>query len=86
MIQRISVPVSVVFQYDHKTQKALPRVVQWEGQRYLITKIGFHHTFIRGRTLFHVFSVESPNLSFKLEFNTETLQWRLEEISDGLPD
>jgi hypothetical protein len=45
-----------------------------------------HHTFRSGRTLFHVFSVASKSLFFRLVLNTDTLFWRLEEISDGLPD
>jgi hypothetical protein len=45
-----------------------------------------HHTFKSGRILFHVFSVASKSLFFRLVLNTDTLFWRLEEISDGLPD
>ena len=53
---------------------------------YPIVKVGLHHTFRQGRTLYHVFSVTSKTLLFRLVLNTETLNWRLEEISDGLPD
>lgn len=86
MIQRVSSPVSVKLFFDHKIRKAFPREVLWEGRDYLIIKIGNHHTFREGRVLYHVFSVVSANLFFRLVFNTENLSWKVEEISDGLSD
>lgn len=83
MIQKISVPVSVTLAFDHKKRKVFPKVVFWDGKLYRISKIGLHHTYLQGRTLFHVFSVESPELFFRLVLNTENLHWNLEEISDG---
>lgn len=65
-------------------QKVSPRWVVWEGKTYEVTKIGLHHTFRQGRVLYHVFSVETPTLFLRLVLDTETLRWRLEEISDGL--
>jgi len=84
MIQKISQPVSVSFAFDSKTKKVAPKWVVWEGRLYAIKKIGFHHTFREGRTLFHVFSVVTITLFFRLVLNTETLHWSLEEISDGM--
>ncbi len=86
MIQNISVPVSVTLAFDHKLRKVFPNIVKWEGRIYKISKVGLHHTFRDGRTLFHVFSVESPELFFKLVLDTDTLYWRLEQIADGEPD
>ncbi|MDO8551827.1 MAG: hypothetical protein Q7S03_04085 [bacterium] len=86
MIQKIDAPVSVSLVFDHKLRKVFPKYVGWDGKMYLITKIGLHHTFRLGKTLCHVFSVESPALSFRLVLNTDTLHWRLEEISDGEPN
>ncbi len=85
MIEKISVLVSVGVVFNHKTRKTIPKWVLWEGKTYQIVKIGLHHTFREGRTLYHVFSVASTTLFFRLELNTENLFWRLEEISDGLP-
>lgn len=86
MIHRVSVPISVAFTSNHKTGTVKPQLLIWEGRRYLVSKIGFHHTFRNGRTLYHVFSVVSDGTFFKLVLNTENLFWSLEEISDGLPD
>lgn len=86
MIQRVSTPVSVAFVFDHKARQMIPKTIWWEGKTYQIIKLGFHHTYRQGRTLYHVFSVESPTLFFRVVLNTETLVWTLEEIADGEPD
>lgn len=72
--------------FNHQLRKVFPKEVVWEGKTYPITKIGLHHTYRQGRTLYHVFSVASPNLFFRLVLNTETLFWTLKEIADGLPN
>jgi hypothetical protein len=86
MIEKISAPVSVGLLFDHKLRTAVPKWVKWDGKLYKIDKVGFHHTYREGRVLYHVFSVASKTLFFRLVLNTETLNWRLEELSDGLPD
>ncbi len=86
MIQKISVPIHVTCTFDSKLRKVFPEIVVWEGRSYPIKKIGLHHTYRLGRTLFHVFSVESASLFFRLVLNTDNLFWTLEEISDGEPD
>ncbi|OGM09640.1 hypothetical protein A2Y68_03325 [Candidatus Woesebacteria bacterium RBG_13_46_13] len=86
MLEKISAPVSVTLVFDHAKRKVFPKWLVWEGKLYPLEKVGLHHTFRQGRTLFHVFSVASETLFFRLVFNTDNLFWRLEEISDGLPD
>jgi len=83
MIQKLSLPVSVITSFNHKTRTVSPRKIEFEGKDHLITKIGFHHTYREGRTLFHVYSVASETLFFKLVLNTDNQHWTLEEISDG---
>jgi hypothetical protein len=86
MIQKVSVPVTVYSIFDHSRRSSHPVKIKWEGREYPVTKVGFHHTYYQGRTLFHVFSVASPNLFFRLVLNTQNLFWTLEEIADGQPD
>lgn len=86
MIQKISAPISVALVYNHKTHQVKPVKVLWEGRSYCIKKIGLHHSVRQGRTLFHVFSVESESLFFRLVLNTESLSWMVEEIADGEPN
>ena len=86
MVQKISEPISVSLAFDHTKRKVYPKWLAWNGRLYPIAKIGLHHTYREGATLFHVFSVASKSLFFRLVLDTETLHWKLEEISDGLPD
>jgi hypothetical protein len=85
MIQTINEKVAVLTIYKPGTGPLTPYKLRWQGRVYRITKIGFHHTVREGRTLFHVLAVASQTLAFRLSLNTETLQWLLEEVSDGMP-
>lgn len=60
-----------------------PKYVIWKGRNYTITRVGLHHHFREGKTLYHVFSVLSQSIFFRLKMNTENLLWRLEEVEDG---
>jgi len=86
VIQKISAPVTVTLIFNHKKRIAFPGEVVWEGRTYPITKIGLHHFYRQGRTLYHVFSVASQEMFFRLVFNTDNLFWNLEEIGDGEAD
>lgn len=81
MVQKISEPVSVSLAYDHIKHRVFPKWIAWNGRLYPVVKIGLHHTFRKGRVLYHVFSVASKTLFFRLVLNTESLHWRLEEIT-----
>jgi len=84
MIQKLSEPVSVSFTFDSEKRSIKPKALVWNGRLHAVKKVGLHHKFREGRTLFHVFSVVSNSMFFRLVLNTETLHWKLEEISDGL--
>lgn len=86
MIQKISEPVSVSLNFDSSKRKIYPKWVVWNGRLYSIIKVGLHHTYYKGKILYHVFSVASKTLFFRLVLNTENLHWKLEEVSDGLPN
>lgn len=82
MIEKIQEPVSVDLVFNSQTKKVYPYRLLWRGKVYQIKKIGLHHFFHQGKTLFHIFSVSSDNLFFRLSLNTENLHWTLEEIAD----
>lgn len=83
MLQKFSEPVSVSLVFDHTQRHVYPHGVVWNGRKYSIIKVGLHHAYRVGKTLYHVFSVESETLFFRLVLDTETLHWTLEEVSDG---
>lgn len=62
-----------------------PLKLRWAGRDYAITKIGLHHPVRDGRTLFHIYSCTDGTTFFRLKLNTESMQWLLEEVNDGLP-
>ena len=82
-IQKIDESVSVSFAYDSDKKSVFPRWIVWGGRLRPVTKVGLHHRFRKGRTLYHVFSVVSKGVYLRLILDTETLHWKLEEISDG---
>ena len=61
-----------------------PKWVKWRNRVHKIEKVGLHYTFREGRVLYHIFSVATKTLCMKLRFDTETLNWKLEETSDGI--
>ncbi|MDQ5901196.1 MAG: hypothetical protein QG600_774 [Patescibacteria group bacterium] len=83
MQERIHEDVSVITVYDHTKRRVLPWRLKWHGRTYTITQIGLHYTLSEGSTLYHLFSVSDGSMFFRLKLNTQTLHWRLEEVSDG---
>lgn len=79
-------PISVEWFYDSALRLSQPRSIWWQGKKQLVEKVGLHHTYREGRVLMHVFSIVGRNIFFRVELNTETLNWRLKEVADGLPD
>lgn len=64
--------------------KLKPAYIYWRNRKYKITKIGYHHRLINGTTLFHIFSVLSDHIFFKISFDSAHLLWQLEEIYEEL--
>ena len=86
MIQDIKAPVTTYLVYDHKKNRVYPALLRWDGVEYKIKKVGLHYTYRNGKTLFHVYTVSSSDMSFKLVLNTDNLFWMVEQVSDGLPE
>lgn len=83
MTQKINELVSVESFFDSNKLIFLPRLIIWKGRDYKVIKLGLHHDFKKGNTLFHIFSILTPSLFMRLSFNTKSLNWRLMEISNG---
>ena len=60
-----------------------PKYVIWKGRNHTITKIGLHHHYREGSTLYHIFSVATDTLFLRLKLNTDDLKWVLEEIQEN---
>ena len=84
MTQTINEPVSVSLSFDARKKKVVPRWIIWNGKLYPVIKVGLHHTYRRGHTLHHVFSIVSNTMFFRLNLNSDNLHWTLEEVGDEL--
>ena len=80
MPEYIDESVSVNLLSNHLSGASLPTSFYWRGRRYHVNTLGLHHTTHVGRTLVHVFSVTDGANFFKLQLDTETLNWKLLEI------
>lgn len=83
MATQINEAVSVKLVYNHVRQVVKPEAIYWRGRVYKVDKVGLHHIFRKGRTLTHVFSVVANETAFRLSLDTETLHWKIEEVSDN---
>ncbi|MBI5127342.1 hypothetical protein HZA76_02700 [Candidatus Roizmanbacteria bacterium] len=83
MLETIFEKVSVISSYNHEENKVAPYKMRWRLRDYFIKKVAYHHKIREGRNLFHIFHVSDGNLDFRLKFDTENLNWVLEEVSDG---
>jgi hypothetical protein len=84
MIERVNEKVAMISSYNPANGQVMPRRMHWRDQEYTITKLGYHHVTRDGRHIYHIFSVTDGTTDFRLKFDTVTLHWTLEEISDGL--
>lgn len=80
MAEAIDESVSVNLLSNHIKGTAAPSSLYWRGRRYTLSQVGFHHTVRDGRTLIHVYSMTDGTTFFKLQFDTETLGWKLLEV------
>lgn len=83
---RLSEPVDVIALFTRGQNHLKPLRVKWKNSAYSIRSIDYVYREKRGRILFHVFSCITDSLFFKLCFDTESLIWIVEEISDGEAD
>ncbi len=86
MLEKIHEKIDVITIYKKYPARVIPYKIRWNGRDHIITKIGYHHKIRKGHTFFHIFSVCSDTLAFRLRFDTETMYWTLEEVSDGFTD
>lgn len=78
--------VKVVTLYDPLKQNNMPLYVHWRYKRHAITNVGYHHKVRYGRTMMHIYHVNTESVSFRLRFDSDTLIWYLESayVSTGI--
>lgn len=85
MRESLDEPVSVVWFYNAKNHHMQPYRLSWNNRDYVLGKIDFWHKTRSGNTLIHHFSIADTDgqVYFKLAFNTDNLQWTIEEYMTG---
>ena len=88
MRSKINKEVSVVSFYNSRKQQAQPYVISWNNTDFTVGEIGYHHKIYNGKVCHHIFELvnSEQTLWLRLNLNTDTLHWVLEEISDGQAD
>lgn len=72
-------PVEVLVAF--KNARPEPMMFKWGKQYYQIRKINLVHAERIGREKVYFFSVSDDANAYRLSFNTESLQWALEEAA-----
>ena len=86
MIEKVFEKISVVSSYNQEKNNFTLYKIGWRKRDYFIKRMAYHHQVREGRNLFHIFHVTDNNLDFRIRFDTENLNWILEEVSDGSAD
>lgn len=83
MIEQLHEKIDVLAVYNRLGEIVTIHKLKWQNRVYKITKQVYIYKRREGRNIHHVFHVSNATLHFKILFNTETLSWWLEEVSDG---
>lgn len=75
--QKINEKVDVLV--DFAGHKIRPLVFKWGGRDYQVKNVNLVHMAREGREKIYYFSVSDEANYFKLKYNTESLEWLLEE-------
>ena len=87
MFNEINEPIQVIAKFVHLRQgsggqvgnKTIPVKFLWNGKEILIRKVNLTYSRREGRSKFYFFAVSDDVNYFKLQFNSENLQWTLLE-------
>lgn len=85
-MDRVNELVDVVVKSKKGRGIVAPVVFLWKGRRRTMKEIGLVHPVRDGRSLHHIFEGTDGSLWYRLNYDTETLQWTLEATWDGLPN
>ena len=86
MLEKVFEKISVISSYNQEKNAFAIYKMGWRKRVYFIKHMAYHHKVYEGKNLFHIFHVTDDNLDFRIRFNTENLEWILEEVSDGSAD
>lgn len=77
MLEQINEPIEVIAKFAGN--KTIPVKFLWQGREILVKKINLAYSRWEGRTKFYFFAVSDDTNYFKLQFNSDNLNWILLE-------
>lgn len=78
MYEKIQEPIEVLAGFKEGSLR--PYLFRWQGREYRIKEVNFMHSAREGKSILFYFSVSNDNNYFKLCFNSQDLNWKLEEM------
>lgn len=84
MLNQVNLPVSVITIFDSVKKTTRPYKIRWNEKVYKITDLAYYHQIKEGVKIQHIYHVSDGHLDFRLRLDSSSLNWTLEEVSDGL--
>ena len=80
---RLREDISVVASFG-RPYKVQPVRFRWNGRLLEVREVTYKWTTMEGRAVVHHFAVSDGDNAYELSFNSQTLLWRVEGVSDTL--
>lgn len=77
-VEVVNEPVEV--RVDFCAKRVIPRVMNWNNKNYPIHRVNMIHSARHGASKLFLFSVSDKTNYFKLQLDTDNLEWRLIEM------
>jgi hypothetical protein len=77
--EKVEEPIEVLIAFKRKRPE--PMIFKWGTKYYQVQKTNLVHSERIGREKVYFFSVSDETSAYRLSFRTESLIWRLEEMT-----
>ncbi len=74
--------VAFYFKNGLRRLKCFPKRMEYNGRLVTFTETGLAHLTTKGQKMVHVFDMTDGQADYRLEFDAETLDWRLVYVAD----
>lgn len=83
MLEQLNEKVSIITVYNKDKASVVPYKMKWKNNEIVFNEVTYHHLVRQGRLIIHVFHVTDGTMDYRLHLHTDTLHWKLIEVSDG---
>lgn len=83
-VTQINEDVTIVAYYfkDKNHPKCFPKKMEYQNRQVTFTETGLRHPTTKGQRMVHVFDMTDGEADYRLEFDAESLRWKLVYIAD----